>query len=325
MDAYFILPEEWEFEREFALPAAYRGAVLRGAQVISATGATGNIIIQIFEQPLFTIRFIQLAFLKNAKVIFRQRAARLVSFLSLKNNIHYNITGIGTLKLKEGQCSLLYNSSAPIIAWYEKNTFYQSLAIDWAEEIIKEGLPVFPLLAPLLDFSGKKAFFIGKPVLEARADLLGVTNDILKSPYDTMLSGLLFQNKVRDYFFFIMVAVGKIQASTLKLTKEEWKKIEAIALLLRAHPDKKFPIVQLAAKAQMNTMKFKQAFKEKYDAGPFEYQMAQRMQEALEILQEGRMNAKEVAAYIGYKGISSFITKFREYHGYPPGKVKPNP
>jgi len=325
MDAEFTLPEDWRFKRENALPETYRGIVLRGAKVITATGEKGNIIIQTFEQPLFTIRFKQLAFIKNVTVIFQQGAARLISFLSLKNNIHYNIAGIGVLKLKEGQFSLLHSNSSFFTARYEKNKIYQSLEIDWAEEIIKEGIPFFPLLAPPLEFTSSKSFFIGKPSHEARADLLGVASEILKSPYDEAFSGLLFQNKARDYFFFIMVAIGRIPASNLNLTPDEWKKIEAIAILLKTNPDKKYPIVQLAAKAQMNTMKFKQAFKEKYDSGPFEYQMAQRMQEALEILQEGSMNAKEVAAYIGYKGLSSFITKFREYHGYPPGKVIKNP
>lgn len=321
MDIDFTLPEDWRFKRENMLPAAYRGFVLRGAQVITATGETGNIIIQTFEQPLFTIRFRQLAFFKNVTIIFQQKATRLISFLSVKNNIHYSIAGLGVLKLKEGQFSLLHTNNTSFSARYEKNKIYQSLEINWAEEIIKEGIPFFPLLAPPLDFTANKSFFIGKPVHEAPANVLGVANEMLKSPYDEAFSGLLFQNKARDYFFFIMVAIGRIPAATLHLTADEWKRIEAIAILLKTNPDKKFPIVQLAAKAQMNSMKFKQAFKEKYDSGPFEYQMAQRMQEALDLLQEGSMNAKEVAAYIGYKGLSSFITKFREYHGYPPGKV----
>ncbi len=321
MEADFILPEDWGFKRDNALPDAYRGFVLRGAKVITATGIAGNIIIQTFEQPLFTIRFKQLAFVKNVSVIFWQRATRLVSFLSLKNTIHYNITGAGVLKLKEGQVSLMHTGNTTFTARYEKDKIYQTLEIDWAEEIIREGIPFFPLLTPFPDLNTNRSYFIGKTAHEARADLLGVAKEILKSPYDTAFSGLLFQNKARDYFFFIMIAIGRIPASTLKLTPDDWKEIEAIALLLRTHPDQKFPIVQLAAKAHMNTMKFKQAFKEKYDAGPFEYQMGQRMQEALEILKEGRMSPKEVAAHIGYKGISSFTTKFREYHGFPPGKV----
>lgn len=321
MDADFILPDGWGFQQDNALPDSYRGFVLRGAKVMTAAGETGNIIVQTFEQPLFTIRFKQLAFFQNVSIIFWQRASKLISFLSLKNTIHYNIKGSGLLRLKEGQFSLLHTGNTTFVARYEKDKVYQSLEVDWAEELIREGIPFFPLLTPFPNLSSKKCFFIGQAAQEARADLLGVANEILKSPYDRALSGLLFQNKARDYFFFIMVAIGRIPASTLHLTLDDWNNIEAIALLLRTHPDEKFPIVQLAATAHMNTMKFKQAFKKKYDCGPFEYQMEQRMQEALEILQQGLMSIKEVAAHIGYKGPSSFTTKFREHFGYPPSKV----
>jgi AraC-like DNA-binding protein len=324
MEAEFTLPDKEKFEIEYALPQAYRGRILRGANVITAIGETGSVIIQTYAQPLFTIRYKQVVFFQNVTLFFHQKVSRLYSFLALKSTHHYHLQNLGAVKLKEGQFSVLQNAQASFSTKYEKNENYHSLEIDWAEEIIKEGLPFFPLTGTLLNKAPFVNSFIGGSAHHAGSDLLGLANEILRSPYDAAISALLFDYKVREYYLLIMVMIGKVPASGLHLTQEQWAKIDEIAQMLKDNPDKRFPISKLAGRAQMNTMKFKQAFKEKYHSGAFEFQMAQRMQEALEILQDGSMNTKQVAAYIGYKGLGSFITKFREYHGFPPGKVQKN-
>ncbi|MBA2249799.1 MAG: helix-turn-helix transcriptional regulator [Chitinophagaceae bacterium] len=322
MEPEFNLPEHWAFKLAYTLPQEYRGRVLRGAKVITATGESGSIIIQTFEHPLFTIRFKFIELFRSIKIPFSHNKGRLVSFLAIKNNIHYKISGLGLLKLSAGQFSLLHCKAKSFVASYEKNIIYHSLEINWSPEIVKENAPFFQLLEPVLDpHRVNKHFFLGNRAHTANNKIIDVANEILKSPYDEANSALMFQHKAREYFFLICVAIGRIPAAGLHLTDEEWKKIEAIAERLRNQPDKKFPIAGLAAESQMNTTKLKDGFKDKFDSGMFEYQMAWRMKEAMRLLEETTMNPKEISAKIGYKGLSSFITKFREYYGYPPGKV----
>jgi AraC-like DNA-binding protein len=240
----------------------------------------------------------------------------------MKNNIHYMIRGIGLLNLSAGQFSLLHCNEQSFVASYEKNIIYHSLEINWSAAIVKENAPFFQLLEPVLEpHKANKNFFLGNPAHTANNKIIDVANEILKSPYDEASSGLMFQHKAREYFFLICVAIGRIPAAGLHLTDQEWKKIDEIAERLRNHPDKKFPIAGLAAESQMNTTKLKEGFKERYDSGMFEYQMEWRMNEAMRLLEETDMPLKEISAKIGYKGLSSFTTKFREYFGYPPGKV----
>jgi AraC-like DNA-binding protein len=45
------------------------------------------------------------------------------------------------------------------------------------------------------------------------------------------------------------------------------------------------------------------------------------MQEAHRLLEETNLTTKAIAARVGYDLTTSFITKFREYFGYPPSQV----
>lgn len=323
MDADFILPKDWEFKKVAALPDAYRGFVLRGARVVTATGEIGTIIMQTYEQPLFTIRFKVIEFFRSVKIPFKHKEAQLVSFFSLKGNLHYKINGLGLLKLNAGQFSLLHCREQSFVASYTRNEVYQSLEINWSRAIAEENRPFFSILEPLLRPERiPKTMFLGKPALNADSKLSALALEILKSPYDETVTELLFQHKVREYFILVLVAAGKIPAAALKLTDEEWKRIDAIAVLLKKEHAKKFPVVKLAVTAQMNTTKLKKAFSEKYGSGIFEFQLEYRMKEAMRLLRETNMPMKEIRIELGYKGLSSFITKFHEYHGITPGKVE---
>ena len=322
MDADFTLPENWEFKQEYALPHAYRGFVLRGAQVITATGEAGSIIIQTFEQPLFTIRFKVIEFFRSVKIPFKHKETSLVSFFALKGDLHYKIKNLGLLKLNAGQFALLHCREQAFVASYARNKIYLTLEINWSRAITEEHRPYFRILEPLFHpIQIPKTMFLGKPALNTDSKLSALTLEILKSPYDEDLSALLFQHKVREYLMLVLLAAGKIPATGLRLSPEEWKKIDAIAALLRNEHEKKFPIVKLASTAQMNPTKLKKGFSEKYGSGVFEFQMECRMNEAMRLLKETNMPLKEIRAEVGYKGLSSFITKFHEYHGITPGKV----
>lgn len=321
MDLPLILSDKEQFAITDVLPTTYRGYILRGANVVSATGESGNLIIQSFEQPLFTIRFKEFAFFRNVTLLFKQNADRALSFLALKNNINYHLKSIGSLRIKEGHYSILRSTDESFNADYEKDKTYQTLEIDWASEIARETVNTFPQLQHRLTLDTFKNAFVDKPFYPAAADVLTVVHEILHSPYASSVSSSLFEHKIREYFILLLVGIDRIPAVASNISEEQLKALEEIAALFRKYPNRKFPIAQMATKAGMNTMKFKQSFKATFNSPPFEYQMSLRMQEALELLQAGRMSIKQVAAHIGYRGPSSFTTKFREHFGFPPSKV----
>jgi AraC-like DNA-binding protein len=325
MQPHFYLPGQRGFALSPTLPEAYQGMVLRGGHVLTATGALGQIILQALEQAHFTIRFNLFEFVRPVKISAQQPAAPLVSLLALKNNIHYTIKGLGTLHLQQGQFALLHCREDALTARFDGDKMYQSLEIEWSEDILVQALPYFDLLRPVFSPQNRtKSFYLAPPGLLAGPKALDLVQEMLKSPYDTSISQLLCEHKVREYLLLLLVAAGKKAASHIHLTQEEWEKVEAVATLVTREPAKKFPIIDMAANAQMNTLKLKMAFKEKFGQGIFEYQLAARMNEALRLLQETDLTTKAIAGMVGYQLTTSFITKFREYFGYPPSQVVKN-
>jgi AraC-like DNA-binding protein len=310
------------FLLKYTLPAEYRGGVLPGSSVVVAQREEGSMVLQVVEHPQFNIRFQVFDFTKPAKITAQQNASILVGFLALKNSIQYHFKGLGPLKLKQGQFAFLHCKELEMIARFQKDISCQVLEISWSTEVLQQALPYFPFLQHLLSPTQKDiSYFLSTPIRLAGPKALEVAQDLLKTPYDENLSRLYFEHKVREYLFLLLLESGKAPSPALHLTRKEWEKIAKIGAAISQEPDKRFPIADLAVAAQMNEMKLKRAFKERYGQGIFEFQLAIRMKEARRLLQETDLPIKAIASMVGYQLTSSFITKFREYFGYPPSQV----
>src|ERR1700739_2157129 len=176
------LPGQKGFAQSPALPEAYKGLVLRGGNVVTATGALGRMILQTFEQASFSIRFNLFEFVRPVKIPAHQSAATLVSLLALKNNIYYTIKGLGTLHLRQGQFALLHCREHALTARFDRGKTYQSLEIQWSEDILRQALPYFDLLQPVFSpLSGTKSFYLAPPGRLAGPKALALVQDVLKS------------------------------------------------------------------------------------------------------------------------------------------------
>lgn len=309
-----------------SLPNDYRGMILRGAKVMTANSSAGVIILQQLDHSQYSINYSIFNFLQSVKISGKQRSAMLVAFLALKNNIRYSIKGFGLLQLRQGQFALLHSiRGCEITSAYEKEKEYHTLEVSWSEEMLKQALPYFPFLKVL--FSPKttlKSFYVQPPGLQAGTKALNLVNELLKTPYNDTLNKLYFEHKVREYLLLLLVEAGKKPSPKINLIKEQQDKIIALGTRLSNEPDKKFPIADLAVEMQMNEMKLKVAFKEVFGQGIFEYQLEARMKEAQRLLRETDLSTKAIAGMVGYELTTSFITRFREYFGYPPGDITRN-
>ena len=71
-----------------------------------------------------------------------------------------------------------------------------------------------------------------------------------------------------------------------------------------------------------NETKLKTGFKKLYGKSFLNILMAERMNRAKLYLEEGQLSIKEIAFSCGYKSISMFTSRFKEYYGVVPSKFK---
>jgi AraC-like DNA-binding protein len=303
------------------LPASYRGMVLANSTTQHARGDNGEWIFQRLDQQDFSLRFHVFDIFRPMDFLAQQGSDILVALLALKSNLHYSIQGLGSVLLRPGQFALLQSPATALTAHFEKSQEYQHLEIAWSADLLRPFLPRFPLLEPVLSPPTCHPFFVGTPGRAAGSDALHLAQDMLRPPVPPDTQSLYFNLKVREYLLLLLVASRQAAPSTVPLTQEQHGRLLRLAERLRTETAEKFPIAQLAVEAHMNEMKLKTAFKSLFGKGLFEYHLEARMKEAHRLLEETNLTTKAIAARVGYDLTTSFITKFREYFGYPPSQV----
>ncbi len=322
MFPHFEHPNIFGFKLTPSLSPEYKGLILQGARSLTAAGESGTITFQDIIQPEYQIHFQDYNLLKPIRIPAIQEKSFLVAFLSLKNTIHYFIKGLGQFKLKQGQFALFQTMDQQVITKFDKSGNYQSLEIAWSEAIVKQVLPYFPSLNPLFSEAEKrKSYYLYQPGQIAGTHALDIIQSLLKSPHNDAVSLLFFQHKVQEYLLSILTETDKVPKYKLPYTEAEYEKMISLAENLTTHTNQHFPIAKLAKEMQMNEMKLKQVFKKIFGMGIFEYQLESRMKEAHRLLVETDLNTKTIASMVGYELGTSFITKFREYFGYPPSEI----
>lgn len=79
-------------------------------------------------------------------------------------------------------------------------------------------------------------------------------------------------------------------------------------------------LAEVAAAANMNTFYFLKCFNKWKGKTPYQYFSDQRMERAKGLLLQGGFSVAEVAAAIGFKNTTNFVTAFRRYAGVTPLK-----
>jgi len=93
--------------------------------------------------------------------------------------------------------------------------------------------------------------------------------------------------------------------------------VAARELVLKRY-NQKITVRDLAETIGVGEKTLRRAFKKYYNQTIFSYQKQLRMEQALQLLQQGDKPVKQVARIVGYRNESSFSRLFRQYYGDPP-------
>jgi AraC-like DNA-binding protein len=312
---------QYGFSIQHDFPRNFKGMKLSGAVVTTATGKSGMMVLQEYKSNLFHIRFNFYKFFHDIQINGHLDSALLMSLLALKNEISYSIKGLGTLYLKQGEFGLLHSNEHEVSASFEGNKEYKTIEVAWPRYVIQKAIPVFPELKALFTRQKKAHSFFLRNQAYAGRNALYLTSNILNSPFDAGVSGFYFECKVTEYLIWLLAGPDPYKKSKVYLTEAQEELLNSFGEKLHADLKQKFPIYSLADKLFMHPHKLQKAFKERYGKSIFNYQLDMRMQEAHRLLEETKLDTLSIARMVGYKHSTSFIDKFSEYFGYPPGEI----
>jgi len=303
------------------LPTGYAGFQLAGGGVLHASGPAGDLLVQQLIYPLFSIRYKVIQITEPMRVVCDMSKGMLIALLGLKNTIKCTMEGIGTCLLRPGEFLLLHAGQELMTTQIEEAEDNQVIEIDYSPELLTSFSSYFPVLHDWSRDTSRLPHLVTKNVRPAGPRAIEVAHDLLHAPVDSPVQSLYFELKVREYLLLLLSASSQPKEDRPDLSPEQWTRLADIADRLRTQTGKKFPIQQLAREMGMNEMKLKTVFKAIYGKGIHSYQLDARMHVAHKLLEEGDLTTKAIAAKVGYELTTSFITKFREYFGYPPSQV----
>jgi len=295
-----------------SLPENYSGHVIGGAETLTAHSDQGRIIIQEFNGEGHRVQYQIARFIRNITLKLKGSNFILRTLLSLKHDIIYHLSGNRNLHLREGQFAIMHGEEKELNANFEKDKTHEIFEAHFSKDIFDQILPAFP----------KAKFFDHPRPGWAGPDARRVVHEMLEAGYSGKMQQIYFENKVREYLFYLLTQVREPEPEKLKITKEEEQAVRNIRDLITARLDRHLTIPELARAAAMNEFKLKSAFKLIYGMGIFEYLQAERMKHALALLTDTNKPVKEIASLTGFTRITSFITSFRRHYGFTPGSVR---
>ncbi len=108
-----------------------------------------------------------------------------------------------------------------------------------------------------------------------------------------------------------------------RLTDEDIAALHTVCEYLDVHyRTNAIRVQELAKNACMSPSKLKYAFKQQYNCTISEYVSRKRIQQALELLLNSRLDIAQIAGQVGYKKASSFSAAFRNATGTLPNRYR---
>lgn len=107
-----------------------------------------------------------------------------------------------------------------------------------------------------------------------------------------------------------------------KISRTDEERIYYARDLLLANAQDPLSLNELARKAGLNEFKLKNGFRKVFDNTVFGYLSDYRLDQAKQMIREGKLSFTDIADELGYSSLQHFSNAFRKKYGMSPREVK---
>lgn len=226
------------------------------------------------------------------------------------------VPGIGTIPLKENTYQLFYVPTVPQEVWFEKGT-YHCMHIVFNPLLLHETIYLHPSLEELLDHALRNSEKL-LPYELGTMDFITekLLSEIKQNKKDSDLLSLRLRSKVLHLFIHYIQKHYQTQRNPYDRTG-----IALIKDYIDANLDKKLTLPNISRMFGLSPSTLRRKFKSQYNTAIFSYIQLQRMEMAMELLNNRLSNIAEISYKTGYSDPSAFTHAFKNYFGYAPTKM----
>jgi AraC-like DNA-binding protein len=212
------------------------------------------------------------------------------------------------------QATIEYRSEQPIryIAVRIEPSLFRSLIQNQFEQI-----PA--VFRDIVD--GCKQTYYGR-ITHMSSAMYMTVHQILNCPYCGKIKQIYLESKALELIshqLSHLLSVERQERAAMTLRPDDIERIhEARDILIRNMENPPF-LQELAKQVGINGTKLKRGFRQVFGTSVFGYLRSYRLEEARQLLADGKMSVTEVVFAIGYSSISHFSRAFSERFGVNPG------
>lgn len=305
-----------------SVPAGLSNMIIPGSEIASAEGAFGHFLFQEIQSDQFAINFNVYHILADIALEFTTHTDALQAHVLLKNDLRYDITGVGPMTLKEGQFNIIHSRTTGATIHFEKGNEYRTFNTYYSSDILVQLFPFFPSLQDFVSQSpGNTSLLFDNPGW-ANIQVIDIITSLLHCPYDETLRRFYFDNKVKELLFLLLIQKYTAASVHTRLTKHDREAIHEAKSIIEKNTANHITSRKIAQQVGMNEFKLKNFFKQVFGIGMFEFMIQVRMQKARVLLLETDKPIKEIATLTGYTSIQNFQTAFKKYFNCTPASLR---
>ena len=143
--------------------------------------------------------------------------------------------------------------------------------------------------------------------------------EILNKYPSSEISALMIKNLMEQ--FFLLVFRENLRIERIKRTnKDEEETLKSVIAYLNEHIGEEIRFGEIVKKAGLSSTGLKNLFKSYTGMGVMQYFSYLKIKKACKLLEEGELNATQIAGALGYDSIHYFSRQFKKIEGVSPSK-----
>lgn len=308
-----------EFSKD--LPLKYPGPRLPGGEVLSATGAFGDLCVQEFDGGNFTMRYSLVQTSESFQIDVQSHHSGLHTVIMLRNNITPVFKTGEQIRIDENQFTII-NAHQPVATLqFPGHQHFICFEVMLSNELALSILNDFPGLQKSVERTqpGPPGIWVN-PSRHTDEEVREHIRYILTYSDPVKWRRNYFENRVWDIVWkLVMLYLDRPPLAHVQ-TKEDTAKAYALQRLIINNLDKHLLIRDLAKEVGSSESKIKRIFSEIFGMGMHKYRIYHRLQKAIKLLNEGKL-VKEAAAETGWRP-ADLIKAYYKVYGTTPGSAK---
>jgi AraC-like DNA-binding protein len=272
----------------------------------------GNIYFQEKQTGPFFIRLTLLHIFKKVTLYFQNQIPKAGVRIALQNKWNVGISEGDSVELQENQFLFFSPGHLEEKMLFEKGQVYRGIEVLCDPDKLHNLMDLFPGIAEYVGVGDANTVFLQRKPLWAPERVMNLVNELVGFAKDDNL--FLLMN-------FLLMQVEHVMEEKLPSLDE----IEAVGIaekLIVDHLELNLSISEIAKKVNLNENRLKYIFRHVFKSSIPQYRFKAQMERAKTLLNDMDMPITDIAKACGYRFLTSFITSFRKFYGYPPGLIR---